>query len=606
MATSTREKAETVRRNLTKAQRENLFETERFLDRDTRERLGLRVPCTVYVQDPSAADEALTLQEIDVRWEPGLGDGPTSARVAVVDYDADARRLVPPAHWNEKELSFCDPEGRPVAEAPSSPWFRQVNAWATVERVLEFYEDARSLGRRIPWGFDGGRLLVVPQAGFRDNAFYDRHSKSLQLYYFGDREDPRYTCLSHDILAHETGHAILDGIRPQYLEHSSWETSAFHEFVGDLTAILLAFRNNDLRRLIDERFGTALDQAEFLTGIAEEFGQHVTRRPYLRTALNEVTYARAAAMEGAHDASQLLTGAMFDILRRIAAQHLTPERQAGRPKPASGAQALWWTSERIQRTSLQALDLLPPADVRFVDYARAVLRSDELSDPADPHGYRPLMSRVFHERGLCDRPYECCVEEPEGCALTPPRLPTLSAYVDAAELARSRIAAYHFLHDNRRALGIPPEQDFVVTDLYDTSKYGRGIERLPRNLVVQYLWREAVALDGPRFGRFQGESVELLCGGTLVFDDRGNLLSRAVKPGRGTEQGERRRFELLDHVARQVERRRITLAEDPEAAILSGRTAPVVAQRVGGALRLERAPHLCGGEDEEEAWTASF
>ena len=104
-----------------------------------------------------------------------------------------------------------------------------------MQRVLEFYEDEFALGRPVPWGFDGNRLILVPHAGYGENAFYDRATKSLQFYYFGDPQNPGYTCLSHDIITHETGHAILDGIRPLYSENPSLQTAAFHEFVGDLT-----------------------------------------------------------------------------------------------------------------------------------------------------------------------------------------------------------------------------------------------------------------------------------------------------------------------------------------------------------------------------------
>ena len=117
---------------------------------------------------------------------------------------------------------------------------------------LEFYEEPWALGRPVPWGFDGNRLIVVPHAGFGENAFYDQHSKSLQFYYFGDQQSPGYTCLSHDIIAHETGHAILDGIRPMYNQLSSVQTAAFHEFIGDLTAILLALFNQDIRHFVSK------------------------------------------------------------------------------------------------------------------------------------------------------------------------------------------------------------------------------------------------------------------------------------------------------------------------------------------------------------------
>lgn len=606
MAESEAEKAAAVRSRLTVEHRRNLYAAARFLDLDTRCRIGLRVPCRIYVQDPTAAaaDPELGVQDVDLRWEPSLRDGPTSARLAVVDYDGDTGVLQAPARWNEKAFSFLTDDGEPVTEAASLPQFRQVNAWATVQRVLEYYEDPRQLGRPIPWGFDGNRLLIVPHAGFRDNAYYHRDSKSLQLYYFGDAQKPRYTSLSHDIIAHETGHALLDGIRPHFLENSSWETAAFHEFVGDLTAILMALRNNDVRGHLTKTFGTELEQATFLSGVAEEFGTYVNDRPFLRTALDPITFAEAQPLRSAHRGSQVLTGAMFDILIGIARQYLSPERQAERKEPATPGNALWWAAERIARTALQPLDLLPPADVRFLDYARAVLRNDELGDPEDRHGYRKVIREVFHKRGLCPRPPATC--DAETCVLNSAEPPRLTIFYDLGEAARSRAAAYHLVHDNRKLLGIPPEQDFVVTDLYDCNKFGPSAQRLPRQVVLEYLWREEVKLEEARFGPLRGETVHLLCGGTLLFDDRSNLLWWTAKPGRGSDEGERRRGELLDHLASIVAERRLTLADDPEGGVLTGYPAAVVAHRVGGALRLETGPHLSLEHEEEEEWPTSF
>jgi hypothetical protein len=526
--------------------------------------------------------------------------------LAVVDYDGDTKTLQTPAKWSDKDRTFLIGDGRPVSEALDSPQFRQVNAWATVQRVLEYYEDSRSLGRRIPWGFEGNRLMIVPQAGLRNNAYYDRNSKSLQLYYFGDPNAPGYTCLSHDIVAHETGHALLDGIRPHFLENSSWETAAFHEFAGDLTAIVLALRNNDFRDWVAKTFGTDIGRAEVLAGLATEFGQQVNHRPFLRTAASRKTFADAKEERSAHASSEVLTGAMFGIVTRIAAQYVSEERQARRKRKATSAQALWWTVERFGRTALQPLDLLPPVDVRFVDYARAVLRNDELNDPADPNGYRTLMREVFHERGLCPTPLAAC--DPATCALSWPEPPRLEIFHDMAEVSRSRTAAYHLVHDNRKKLGIPAQQDFVIADLYDANKLGGAAERLPRQVIIEYVWREDVKLEGERFGRLQGETVHLLCGGTLLFDDRSNLLWWTAKPGRGSAEGEKRRAELLDHIAHLVEERRLSLTDDPEAALRAGHSAAVLVQRVGGALRLQTAPHLCGAAEgeEDEQWPTSF
>ena len=135
-----------------------------------------------------------------------------------------------------------------------------MNAWAILQHALEFYEDGWGLGRRIPWGFDGSRLIVVPHAGPGENAYYDRSSKSLQFYYFDRGKERIHTCLSTDIIHNEFGHAILDGIRPLFIEAVTPETAAFHEFVGDLTAILIALRNTPFRHQLIEATGTNISR----------------------------------------------------------------------------------------------------------------------------------------------------------------------------------------------------------------------------------------------------------------------------------------------------------------------------------------------------------
>jgi hypothetical protein len=582
----------------------NLYRANDLLSTDNKKTLGLLIPVDVYVQDPFVAEQKkdVALSTIYVGNEPELMDGPTSARIAVVDYDADAHTVVKPAHWDFKNrrFTFDDKGSKPITrEHCAELQFHQVNVWAIIQSVLDIYEATWVLGRSAPWAFEGNRLIVVPHAGYLANAFYDRRSKSIQFYYFGTEEKRVYTCLSHDVITHETGHAILDGLRPGYNEDSSLQTTAFHEFVADLTAIMTSLLNNELRWQVAKDFLENLSPdpvaaaLEIVSSLAEEFGQYATGRPYLRSAQNEKTIKEVQDSRSPYDWSEVMTGTMFDIFRGMVAKRLQKPLDTGTlPTPK---QALSWAVNRFRRTALQPLDYLPPVDVQFSDYAQAVLRADEVVDPVDEDGYRDLMRDCFAKRGI---PCPAKDEKQDRAYFY--------AY-DIDRVSRSRTDAYHFLNENRRQLCIPAEQDITVVDLYRTDKTVMGGAKLPREVVLQYGWREDVELKGKELGPLAGTTASLLCGGTIVFDDRGNVLSWIRKPGVGKqetgvrlrkycklerEQGDERRKALGKYIKSRVDQGMVGLAERDRPEEVDARPPVVVTRREDGTVRLEVTPHL--------------
>src|SRR5262249_6727818 len=384
-------------RKLTRAMLMDLYAARRYLALDTLKETGLRMPVEVYFKDPDVAEThegAGVDKDFTTPWEPGLRDGPTTPRFAVVDYDSTSNTFTPPAVWDWEENCYRAPDGTLLDSTAKRLFqYHQLSVWATVQNTLDFFESGTALGRRISWAFEGNRLIVVPHAGYGENAYYDRASKSLQFYWFDTDKGRVFTCLSSDIVNHEFGHAVLDGLRPYYYESVGAQTAAFHEFMGDLTAILMAFGNNAFRRVVLKESSGDLATAQLLAGLAQEFGKATENAPYLRSALNKHTMADLADKLEPHALSEVMTGAMFDILRGGFSKHRERELirfKEDRSSKPSDVRALADTVPRMRMLAIQPLDLLPPCAVTFRDYALAVLRSEQVANPTDPSGYRAL------------------------------------------------------------------------------------------------------------------------------------------------------------------------------------------------------------------------
>ena len=110
----------------------------------------------------------------------------------------------------------------------------------------------------------------MPHAGYGENAYYDRASKcsnSIGLTAKRDVSSPA----SHLHREPRFGHAVLDGLRPYFYESVGVQTAAFHEFLGNLTAMLMAFRNIAFRRVVLKESNGDLDAGRLLAGPAQRF-----------------------------------------------------------------------------------------------------------------------------------------------------------------------------------------------------------------------------------------------------------------------------------------------------------------------------------------------
>jgi hypothetical protein len=274
--------------------------------------VGSRV--LMWKQDPS-------VPEIGIRkaYLPGLtSSGPRDSRIV------NGVPGIPPVSPN----AFGD-----FTVAPNTDEFDAVHTFAVVRQTLTMYQRALASGSSaapLPWQWNSATntdpLQVFPH-GLPNtaNAFYARSQKSLR---FGDfvpngTTARVVTCRSLDIVSHETGHAVLDGLKPGWLLASNPpQTGGLHESFGDMTAIFLALSQLDQAEAVIAQTKANLHDKTFLADLAEQFGLALGRPNGLRNADNDLKLSDVGTE--VHAISQVFTGAIYDILADIFAFERKP------------------------------------------------------------------------------------------------------------------------------------------------------------------------------------------------------------------------------------------------------------------------------------------
>ena len=112
-----------------------------------------------------------------------------------------------------------------------------IHTYAIIRMVINMYEDL--LGKPIHWSWwkDGVEEPLVVKIRNNDiNSRFIKEYKCIELDYYGPYNNWTYNCRSVDLIAHETGHAILDSIFP-HLNEGSAEARGIGEAFCDLTAM---------------------------------------------------------------------------------------------------------------------------------------------------------------------------------------------------------------------------------------------------------------------------------------------------------------------------------------------------------------------------------
>ncbi|HSD71694.1 MAG TPA: hypothetical protein VLE54_02830 [Thermoanaerobaculia bacterium] len=517
---------------------------------------------TIIAQDPSVrVDGKILRSRIRIPAET-LKPGPVGYRVEVIDYDATHDTFYLPQPPPPVKSEDADPfENYSDEELETDPVFHRFNAYALVMRTLARFEFA--LGRRIGWGFSGHQLKVAPHAFSDANAFYSEKDHALLLGYFPGRKGMVFTSLSHDVVVHETTHALVDGLRERYTEPSSPDQAAFHEGFADVVALLSVFalrgivemmidasdalrdrRQIDVKRLTPEALRDSI-----LFGLAEQVGQEIgaSRGQALRRSLELLpspAYLDQEEFLEPHRRGEILVAAMLTAFIRIwtgRLRALVEERvRVDRARAVEEGSDI---ADTLLTSAIRALDYAPPVDITFPDYLSALVTADrEIRSSDSRYELRSSILESFAAYGI--RP--ASAERDGYWPAAPEDLNYGRTHFEGMQ--RDPEEVFHFLWENRSTLGLDNEAFTRVTSVRPCTRVGPDGFVL-RETICEYLQilepfaKELAGLEveSPK-GISPEQKLRLFGGGTLVFDEYGRLKFHVCNPLSSARQSERIKY----------------------------------------------------------------
>ena len=306
-----------------------------------------------------------------------VNKGPRDNDIEVVMEITNSKGAVEKDH-KATEPALPDSNNDFLKDIDGDPFaFDLVHTYTVARLTLDMYQ--RDLGVadwRWQWdqktepGTPKTPLRIIAHAGEKCNAVYHRGKKVLKFYYYTPQEGKTtYLCRSFDIVAHETGHAILDALKPKLYPIKNGQSGALHESFADLTAIFSVLNQLDLCEDVIAETKGDLRQAKYVTAIGEQFAGA------MRASEGKVTHAddgdddnemeESAGMRdanntlvgsevGANDIyalANVFTGYVWDVLVSIFNWERDPKLGS------SDAETLLRVSRTVRRLLLTALTI---------------------------------------------------------------------------------------------------------------------------------------------------------------------------------------------------------------------------------------------------------
>jgi hypothetical protein len=496
-------------------------------------------------------------------WETTLDVGPRGEYVEVMDYDPASACWYEPVDLNAKELLAQDG----LAPSEGNPQFHQQMVYAVVMNTVQNFEKA--LGRLLFWSsqYDESkpsgerdiyvqRLRLYPHALRAANAYYSPDKRAILFGYFPGPSGMVFSCLSNDIIAHETTHAILDGMHRRYVEDNHPDTLAFHEAFADLIALFQHFTLKEVLRHQVARTRGNLANQSLLGELAQEFGQATGAYGALRDAIGERDEngewkpqkpdpQRLRDAEEPHARGSILVAAVFGAFLAIYQSRVSDLLRlatSGTGKLPDGelhpdlVERLTIEANKTARHFLsmciRALDYCPPFDITFGDYLRALVTADFDAVRNDDRRYRVAIIESFRRWGILPAGLRTLSEEQL-------RWPFVNledkdgwnALNAAASALRPQITETLYIDDREKLFGmLRTAREFAHTFLKDamTDEAERPL-RPEFNRITGVTITRSAALDGLRLsdGGFPSFEVHAVRPALRVSPD-GSIMKQMV------------------------------------------------------------------------------
>ncbi len=549
----------------------------------------------IFAFDPTEGTGPTNHLTVYVPYEE-LERGPVGEKIAVIDYDASNDVYYRAVDLNDPAILL---EGG-LEPSEMDPRFHQQMAYAVVAETIRRFEFA--LGRPVKWRWSRAnrsetlrnRLRVFPHAMQEDNAYYDPEFGALLFGYFPALEadvganapgQTVYTCLSHDIVVHETTHAVLDSLQTFYLENTGPDAAAFHEAFGDIVALLQHFSFHDalletIRRTGGRihavrwrptsrtaggraTIGAELSASNPMVELARQFGHALGTREALRSALGtRPGEKRLEEVEEAHDRGAILVAAIFDAFFTAYMNRTADLMRIGRAGGAVGpggdlhpdlaevlAREASKTARHFENLCLRALDYCPPVDIEFGDYLRAMITADTQLVPDDRFQYRPALIQAFHSRGIVPRGVRSMSEE--GLRWEPARVHLQAKGLTADAVSReaqvrNAVLLNRFGRANAGALGLSEKAPVQAHRFHSRASQRvdpHGV--VHSEFVVQLVQQREIPVT-------EGEADSPRCvfrGGTTLILDEDGFVRYLIGKGLDNEGRRERQREFMQKTA---------------------------------------------------------